>query len=376
MPPPEHPPREDPTPLGDRPGDVAAHHVEAATAPARWLLEAGSDGGVALTATYALARAVVREAADRWPGWWNAELFGPPHREADLAVLEALHDGLRRLKLVRRRARKLHTTPRGRELADDAAALLRVLIADLGGGDPFTEAVAAAMTGRLAAGAPCEHDDLVAPALREVRSGGWRDPDGQAPTERDVSWVVSEVLCRGEAYGVIERRPDSGQSRFRRSQIVLTSAAKVALGLDGDQFAGTAVLVFDAELLNARGVRARLAVGARQHLTALHDAIQEAFGWYDDHLYSFWIDGEFWGDENAEFARPGTPDGASQTADVPLAELDLAIGAKIAYVFDYGDEWRVRLVLRQQTDADDRTYPRVLKRDGTPPPQYPEHDQD
>jgi hypothetical protein len=181
MPPPDYTRREDRQQLGDRPSDVAAHDVEAATAPARWLLEAGSNGGVALTATYALARAVVREAADRWPGWWNAELFGPPHREADLAVLEALHDGLRRLKLVRRRARKLHTTARGRELAGDAAALLRVLIADLGGGDPFTEAVAAAVTGKLAAGAPCEHDDLVASALRETRAQGGRTPMAMHP---------------------------------------------------------------------------------------------------------------------------------------------------------------------------------------------------
>ena len=290
MPPPENPRREDPPPLGDRPGEIAAHHIEAATAPARWLLEAGADGGVALTATYALARAVVREAAERWPGWWDAELFGPPHREA--------------------------------------------------------------------------------------RRGGWRDPDGQAPTELDISWVVSEVLCRGEAYGVIDRRPETGESRFHRRQIVLTDAARVALGLDGERSPGMSVLVFDAELLNAPGVRARLAAGARQHLTALHDAIQEAFGWCDDHLYSFWIDGEFWGSENAEFARPGTPDRPAQTADVPLAELDLAIGAKIAYVFDYGDEWRVRLVLRQQTDADGGAYPRVINREGTPPPQYPEQHQD
>ncbi|MGO9319320.1 MAG: hypothetical protein ACLQBY_00730 [Solirubrobacteraceae bacterium] len=281
MPPPENPRGEDQRPLSDRPDDIAA--VEVATAPARWLLEVGADGGVELTATYALARAVVREAAERWPGWWDAELFGPPHREAELAVLEALHDGLRRLKLVRRRARKLHTTPRGRELTGDPAALLRVLIADLGGGDPFTETVATAVTDKLAAAA-CEHDDLVAPALREVRRGGWRDPDGQAPSERDVSWVVSEVLCRGEAYGVIDRRPETGESRFRRHQIVLADAARVALDLVGERSSGMSVLVFDAELLNASGVHARLAIGARQHLAVLHDAIQEAFGWYDDHL--------------------------------------------------------------------------------------------
>jgi hypothetical protein len=66
--------------------------VDEATAPARWLLDAAAEG-VALTQTHALARVVVREAAERWPGWWDAELFGPPHRETDLAVLSALHEG-------------------------------------------------------------------------------------------------------------------------------------------------------------------------------------------------------------------------------------------------------------------------------------------
>ncbi len=62
---------------------MTASEVDAATEPARWLLEAGT-GGIDLTQTHALARAVVREAAERWPHWWHAELFGPPHREADL----------------------------------------------------------------------------------------------------------------------------------------------------------------------------------------------------------------------------------------------------------------------------------------------------
>ena len=132
-----------------------------------------------------------------------------------------------------------------------------------------------------------------------------------------------------------------------------------------------AVLVFDAELLNARGVRAALAVGADQHLTALHDAIQQAFGWYDDHLYSFWLDGVFWGDRELELTTPDAPDEAARTADVPLAELGLAVGARLAYVFDFGDEWRVLLTLRASTAPDGGDYPRLLEREGNAPPQYP-----
>lgn len=67
---------------------------------------------------------------------------------------------------------------------------------------------------------------------------------------------------------------------------------------------------------------------------------------------------------------PGAPDTDSKTADVPVDELRLKIGATIAYVFDYGDEWRVMLTLRERIIGAD-VIPRVSDRRGTAPPQYP-----
>ena len=49
-------------------------------------------------------------------------------------------------------------------------------------------------------------------------------------------------------------------------------------------------------------------------------------------------------------SSPGAPDTDSKTADVPVDELRLKIGARIAYVFDYGDDWRVLLTLRERVD--------------------------
>ena len=170
-----------PSDLSDPRARVGAEAVEHASAAARWLLELAADGGLPLTQTNALARSVVREAAERWPDWWDAELFGPPHREADLALLEALHDGLRRLRLVRRRGRKLLATTRGRNLLDDPLALLSELAGDLDGGDPFTAMVADVVIGRLSTSAPCTHDELVAPAIRAAALGGWRDPSRNPP---------------------------------------------------------------------------------------------------------------------------------------------------------------------------------------------------
>jgi len=352
--------------------DDATGPLEQATAPARWLLDAGVEG-VPLTAMFTLPELTVREAVQRWPGWWHADLFGPPHHEADVAVLKNLHQGLRRLKLMRRRGRLLVATPRGRELADDPAALLAVLVTDLGRGDRFTTMVAKIVSAQLSSGLPCEHDDLVAPALRKAQQGAWHGADGRSPGERDVSRTVSDVLCRGEAYGLVARQPGPDPGSMR-SLIVFTAAALRTLGLDRESSLQTVILVFDAELVNVPGVGARVAVGAGQHLTALHAAIQDAFGWEGDHPYAFWLDGTFWGDQDAEYTSPAAPEGAPQTPDVPLTELDLAVGAKVAYVFAFADQWRVRLTLRETTSADGGRYPRVLQRRGIAPPRHQDED--
>lgn len=42
------------------------------------------------------------------------------------------------------------------------------------------------------------------------------------------------------------------------------------------------------------------------------------------------------------------------------------------HLFDFGDEWRVRLTLRETTPADGGTYPRILQSVGAAPAQYPE----
>jgi hypothetical protein len=341
----------------------------AATAPARWLLEMASADGVPLTQTNALARSIVREMAGRWPDWWNAELFGPPHREWDMPLIGALHEGLKRRRLVRRRARKLLITARGRKLAADPIALLYDLGLDLGGGDRFTAMVANVVVEELEENAPCTREQLVRPA-HEATQWGWRGPDGRPPSEQGVSWVVGDVLCRGEAYGLVDHQPDPAEPKSWRTLISLSPAGRMVLGRHRTDVTGRDVFVFDAELLNVDGVTARVAIAGHEHLAALHDAIQQAFNWENDHLYSFWLDGQFWGDAAAERVIPGAPDTDSKTADVPLDELRLKIGARLAYVFDYGDEWRVLLTLRERIHRSG-AIPRVSQRRGTAPPQYP-----
>jgi hypothetical protein len=133
--------------------------------------------------------------------------------------------------------------------------------------------------------------------------------------------------------------------------------------------------VFDAELVGFRGVRRVIAVRDDLTLVDLHYALQSAFGWDDDHLYAFWLDGRFWTSGDEHFTRPcavGDPPGApaSRSAAVRLDRLGLAEGRRIAYVFDFGDEWRVRLRVQQVADDDGQPSPRLLGAVGVAPPQY------
>lgn len=96
--------------------------------PLLWLLDRGRDG-LPLTQTGALGQMIVREAAARFPGWWDSALFGAPYREAELALLEALHALARRARLLRRRGRRLLLTARARAALREPEALLEAVCA-------------------------------------------------------------------------------------------------------------------------------------------------------------------------------------------------------------------------------------------------------
>jgi len=146
------------------------------------------------------------------------------------------------------------------------------------------------------------------------------------------------------------------------------------------------VYVFSAELVGHRGVRRTIAVRSDQTLIDLHDSLQSAFSWEDDHLYSFWLSGEFWARDGTEYTHPFALESDPFAGwDLPIAKpgrksaarsldrLSLRKGQRIAYLFDFGDEWRVRLTVREISADDGRLYPRLLKTVGDAPPQYPEN---
>lgn len=144
--------------------------------------------------------------------------------------------------------------------------------------------------------------------------------------------------------------------------------------------------VFSAELDGFRGVRRTIAVRSDQTLVDLHRGLQEAFNWDDDHLYSFWLSGKFWERDGTEYTHPFALESdpfagwdlpnakpGRKSAERRLDRLRLTKGQRIAYLFDFGDEWRLRLTLRDITADDGGAYPRLRESVGNAPPQYPDY---
>lgn len=133
--------------------------------------------------------------------------------------------------------------------------------------------------------------------------------------------------------------------------------------------------VFGAELVGFEGVRRTITVRDDMTLVDLHYALQSAFGWDDDHLYSFWLDGSFWASEDGHYMHPYhavSTDPPGKSACTPLEELSLHEGQRIAYEFDFERHWRVDVTLRAIRPAQGRAVTRCIERVGTAPPQYPE----
>ncbi len=179
----------------------------------------------------------------------------------------------------------------------------------------------------------------------------------------------------------------------------------------------------------------KIEIRADQTLEDLHFAIQKAYRWDGDHLYSFFMSGQAW-DESSEYRLPEgytpwgepiddeegeewpelTPEeheqvlrtlfgggegmtveemqahmdafweeylaeeealGPGNVQTSTLEELNLKLKQEFMYLFDYGDEWRfkVRVHAINENADPDAEYPRLAESVGEAPAQYPTWDE-
>jgi hypothetical protein len=116
-----------------------------------------------------------------------------------------------------------------------------------------------------------------------------------------------------------------------------------------------------------------VAVREDETLEQLHEALRLAFGWADAHLYAFWMSGRWWDDEGVRYQTPFELDPGDESVHsgrIALSELARRKGKTIAYLFDFGDEWRLQLKVVDRWEAGEASYPMLVDAAGMQPPQY------
>ncbi len=116
-------------------------------------------------------------------------------------------------------------------------------------------------------------------------------------------------------------------------------------------------------------------IKGNQMLSSLHKAIFKAFDRSEEHQYSFFLSNKPY-DRESEYTSPGLDeDGTGKLATrIRIDSIALYGGPIILYLFDYGDEWWHEVELISVTERVTRaSFPRVVKKQGKSPPQYPKH---
>ena len=150
-------------------------------------------------------------------------------------------------------------------------------------------------------------------------------------------------------------------------------------------------LVFKVKLRYDRRVWRVIEALGGQTLDDLHWAIQEAYGFDGDHLYSFFMSGRAWDLSDYEYFHPDAapqddvearmwdmmarikgryPEPRLPASEVELRSLGLKPKHRFLYLFDYGDEWLFEVEFIKEVVSEEVVYPRVVRSRGESPRQY------
>lgn len=212
------------------PPSGAAATDEGALEPLAWLLDVAADG-LGLTQTRALNRALVRAAVERFPRWWSADLFGPPHREDEVIALCEVHGLARGMRLLRRSGHKLVLTRRGEALRHDPAALLRASALHLLAGNGFEGAVQELAAAVLLGCETVDWSEMDAAVHAAIVADGWNS-DGEPPGVRDVAGAAAGLIRVADALGLVHHEYEyDREARIARRDLTPTPAGREALRL-------------------------------------------------------------------------------------------------------------------------------------------------
>ncbi|GER08830.1 hypothetical protein GCM10007972_24790 [Iodidimonas muriae] len=93
----------------------------------------------------------------------------------------------------------------------------------------------------------------------------------------------------------------------------------------------------------------RVLVPAGLSLKRLHDTIQAAMGWYDQHMYEFHVGERRYGARDFD---DGLDPGVADANNVKLSSLVANGVERFLYVYDFGDDWRHEIVIEAAKAAE------------------------
>ena len=114
-----------------------------------------------------------------------------------------------------------------------------------------------------------------------------------------------------------------------------------------------------------------------QTLHQLHGAIFSAYDRWDDHLYEFQLGKRPFDPEGPNYSlqirKERGKNNGGDAKTTKLDDLNLQPERVFGYWFDFGDDWYHQIqVERVETAIVTVAYPRVIRRKGKSPPQYPD----
>lgn len=132
------------------------------------------------------------------------------------------------------------------------------------------------------------------------------------------------------------------------------------------------IFIFKVSL--GKAVRRRIAISSDEVLDDLHDAIQAAFNFDNDHLYEFSFRNQF--GKKQRVPHPMCEEEFSTDEfKIKIEELPLRIGETMKYVFDFGDNWQFDVELEEIEPPNPKFKgAEILESHGKAPEQYPDWD--
>ena len=139
--------------------------------------------------------------------------------------------------------------------------------------------------------------------------------------------------------------------------------------------------IAEAFLKRNREISRTILIGGNQTLEDLHHAIFSAFDRWDEHMYEFQLGKGPHDPKSKRYVLPEAfesrePNMAGNVAETTIDSLGLKVDQAFGYWFDFGDDWWHQInVMAIDDKVPKGRCPKVVKRVGKSPPQYPDEEE-